>query len=293
MKKFLRIVFHFSNSQKIGLLLLFAVIFIMQFFIFYVNFSVPLIQNEAEKQKWLSFQTEIDSLKQERTFETPKIYPFNPNFISDFKGYKLGMSIAQIDRLLAFRKTNKYVNSPQEFQAVTKVSDSLLSTIAPYFKFPDWVKNKQGSTFQNYAFNAKSKKDVLVVKDINTASQEDLKKVYGIGDGLSLRILKEKNRFGSFVSMDQIDDVWGLSPEVIIEIKKSFKIQTAPNVKKIKINEASIKQLMELPFFRYALAREIVICRSNNGDFQNSADLTKIKDFPVDKIKIIALYLEF
>ena len=73
MKKFLRIVFHFSNSQKIGLLLLFAVIFIMQFFIFYVNFSVPLIQNEAEKQKWLSFQTEIDSLKQERTFETPKI----------------------------------------------------------------------------------------------------------------------------------------------------------------------------------------------------------------------------
>ena len=261
--------------------------------IFYVDFSAPLIENEAEKQKWLSFQTEIDSLKQERELETPKIYPFNPNFITDFKGYKLGMSIAEIDRLLAFRKTNKYVNSPQEFQAVTKVSDSLLGAIAPYFKFPDWVKNKQGSTFQNYAFNVKSKKEMLVVKDINTASQEDLKKVYGIGDGLSVRILKEKDRFGSFVSMDQIDDVWGLSPEVVIEIKKSFKIQSTPNVKKIKINEASIKQLMELPFFRYALAREIVICRSNNGDFQNSADLTKIKDFPVDKIKIIALYLEF
>ena len=293
MKKLLRILLYFSNSQKIGLLLLFAVIFIMQFLIFYVDFSAPLIENEAEKQKWLSFQTEIDSLKQERELETPKIYPFNPNFITDFKGYKLGMSIAEIDRLLAFRKTNKYVNSPQEFQAVTKVSDSLLGAIAPYFKFPDWVKNKQGSTFQNYAFNVKSKKEMLVVKDINTASQEDLKKVYGIGDGLSVRILKEKDRFGSFVSMDQIDDVWGLSPEVVIEIKKSFKIQSTPNVKKIKINEASIKQLMELPFFRYALAREIVICRSNNGDFQNSADLTKIKDFPVDKIKIIALYLEF
>lgn len=292
-KKLLKILFQFSNSQKIGLLLLFAIIFIMQFLIFYVDFSAPLIEDEQEKQKWLSFQTEIDSLKQDRESETPKIYPFNPNFITDFKGYKLGMSTEQIDRLLAFRKTNKYVNSPQEFQAVTKVSDSLLGAIAPYFKFPDWVKNRQGSTFQNYDFNAKSKKDVLVVKDINTATQEDLKKVYGIGDGLSVRILKEKERFGSFVSMDQMDDVWGLSPEVIIEVKKSFKIQSTPNVKKIKINEASIKQLMELPFFRYALAREIVICRSNNGDFQNSADLTKIKDFPVDKIKIIALYLEF
>jgi DNA uptake protein ComE-like DNA-binding protein len=50
---------------------------------------------------------------------------------------------------------------------------------------------------------------------------------------------------------------------------------------------------MELPYFRYQIAKEIIIFRSSNGDFQNTADLTKIKDFPTDKIKIIALYLEF
>jgi hypothetical protein len=43
------------------------------------------------------------------------------------------MSI-EIDRLLAFRKENKYVNSAKEFQNVTKVSDSLLND-GPYFKF--------------------------------------------------------------------------------------------------------------------------------------------------------------
>jgi hypothetical protein len=53
------------------------------------------------------------------------LYPFNPNFITDFKGYKLGMSVQEID-LLEYRKGNKYVNSPKEFQAVTQVSDSLL-----------------------------------------------------------------------------------------------------------------------------------------------------------------------
>jgi hypothetical protein len=62
----------------------------------------------------------------------PKIYPFNPNFITDFKGYKLGMSVTEIDRLLAFRKTNRYVNSAAEFQQVTQVSDSLLAQIAPF-----------------------------------------------------------------------------------------------------------------------------------------------------------------
>ena len=36
------------------------------------------------------------------------IYPFNPNFISDYKGYKLGMSIQEIDRLHQYRAQNKY-----------------------------------------------------------------------------------------------------------------------------------------------------------------------------------------
>jgi hypothetical protein len=68
-----------------------------------------------------------------------KIYSFNPNFITDYKGIDLAC-LLEIDRLLAFRKDDKYVNSAKEFQIVTKVSDSLLHAIAPYFKFPDWVK---------------------------------------------------------------------------------------------------------------------------------------------------------
>jgi hypothetical protein len=45
------------------------------------------------------------------------------------------MSVQEIDRLVKYRKGNKYVNSPKEFQAVTQVSDSLLNVITPYFKF--------------------------------------------------------------------------------------------------------------------------------------------------------------
>ncbi|MEO0058562.1 MAG: hypothetical protein RLZZ312_209 [Bacteroidota bacterium] len=293
MKKVLATFLKFNNSQKSGILLLFSIIIALQLILKFADFSKPLSENKLEKQQWLALQTIIDSVKQEQNSAVPKIYPFNPNFITDFKGYKLGMSTSEIDRLLEFRKTNKYVNSPQEFQAVTKVSDSLLDAISPYFKFPDWVKNKKSSSFQKFDFAAKPKKEPISVKDINTATQEDLMKVYGIGEGLSTRILKERERFGNFLSIDQIDHVWGLSPEVIAETKKYFKIIGQPNVKKIKINEASLKQLMELPYFRYQIAKEIIIFRSSNGDFQNTADLTKIKDFPTDKIKIIALYLEF
>ena len=82
----------------------------------------------------------MDSLiAQQRQNSAPKIYPFNPNYITDYKGYTLGMSAEEINRLHAYRAKNKWVNSSKEFQRITKVSDSLLKQIAPYFKFPDWV----------------------------------------------------------------------------------------------------------------------------------------------------------
>jgi DNA uptake protein ComE-like DNA-binding protein len=117
--------------------------------------------------------------------------------------------------------------------------------------------------------------------------------VNGIGDGLSDRILKEKEKFGAFVSMEQMDAIWGLSPEVVQKLKEHFKIKVIPTVKKININNASVKELAQFPYFRYALAKSIVTYRSMNGKIENSADLIKIKDFPVEKVNFIALYLDF
>jgi DNA uptake protein ComE-like DNA-binding protein len=285
--------FIFNKEQKIGLTVLVGLIITMQILYFFVDFSTKEIPTKEEEQ-WLAMQAEIDSVKTMAGEDTYKMYPFNPNFINDFKGYKLGMKVAEIDRLLAFRKTNKYVNSAQEFQKVTQISDSLLAVIAPYFKFPDWVTNKK-----NYASNGNTnykdfnKKEKIVIININEASKEDLMKIYGIGDAISDRILKQKEVFGSFVSMDQMQDIWGLSPEVISQLNSHFKVYGTSVTNKIEINNISVKELTKFPYFKYALAKEIVTYRSMNNGIKNIEDLTKIKGFPVEKVKIIALYLNF
>lgn len=285
--------FKFSRVQRSGIFLLFAIIIALQLFYFFVDFS-SFSNTSSEKEKWLSLQSKIDSLKQGKLDYVPKIYPFNPNFITDYKGYKLGMSVAEIDRLLAFRKQNKYVNSAQEFQAVTKVSDSLLNAISPYFKFPDWVNNKKEFVdYKKYDNTAFAKKEKVVLIDINQATQEDLVKIYGIGEAISLRILKFKESLGGFVSMEQMKDVWGLSPEVIENLNTHFKVSSSASVKKIDINNASIKELSLFPYFKYPISKNIVTFRSMNGDIKNSEDLTKINGLSIEKAKIIALYLNF
>ncbi|MNF09659.1 Helix-hairpin-helix motif protein [compost metagenome] len=72
-----------------------------------------------------------------------------------------------------------------------------------------------------------------------------------------------------------------------------FKVSRLPDIKKIDINNASLKELSQFSYFKYPLAKQIITFRSMNGDINNIEDLIKIKGFPVEKAKIIDLYLDF
>ena len=110
--------FKFTATQRAGIFLLLLIIIGIQVAYYFREIKFEE-DTSLEKQQWLSLQSQIDTMKIEKVNYKPTIYPFNPNFITDFKGYNLGMSTAEIDRLLEFRKKNLYVNSAEEFQALT------------------------------------------------------------------------------------------------------------------------------------------------------------------------------
>lgn len=287
--------FGYSKGQRYGILLLLAIILVLQAILFFGDFTqkVPISKEERD---WLGLQTKLDSLNENENGNKGNYEErsYNPNFITDYKGYKLGMSVAEIDRLFVFRKKNKYVNSAHEFQQVTKISDSLLQKMAPNFKFPDWVQNKRNTEIKFSYSKEKPVPKPIIIKDINHASASDLIMIYGVGEALSQRILNYKQSIGGdFVSMEQIKEVWGLSPEVIQEINSHFQVITKPEINKIPINDASLKELSQFFYFKNGLAKQILIYRSMNGNFNNIEDLSKIKGFPVNKANIINLYLEF
>ena len=291
--------FKFSKGHYSGIAVLLFLIGMLQvcFYWFTNQSSSDEISLSNDDKKWLLQQDGVDSIKEVNQESTHKIYPFNPNFISDYKGYKLGMTIEQINKLHNFRKLNKYVNSNIEFQKLTGVSNEWMKKYAQYFKFPDWVINKSVQKFQSNFENKypkfEKKESKVIIQDINTASQAELEKVYMIGEKLALKIIAEREKFGSFVSMDQISFVWGISQDAIADLNKKFQIKNTENLKKFKINELSIKELQQFPYFNYYIAKNIVTYRSMNGEIKNIDDLTNIKQFPVEKLKIIALYLEF
>ncbi len=283
--------FWYTKNQRNGILLLLFLILCGQLIYTYIDFS----SNDSHLEDnldVLAFQNRIDSLKLiEKDKRRPKLYPFNPNYITDFKGYQLGMSIDEIERLIRFREQDKFVNSAKEFQTVTKISDSLLHTISPYFKFPDWVLAKQKRLAKKQVERLQKEKRVISTSDINLATKKDFETIHGIGEKLSARIVNYRAKLQGFSLLDQVDEIWGLPEEVVVLIKERFKIITVPKIRKIDINTATFKEVLEVPYIDYKLCKKIFEFRDEVAELQDISELKNIKDFPLDKYDRITLYL--
>lgn len=291
-KQSLKFFYRFTKDQRRGVVALFVLIFVFQALYFIaasIDFRITETKS-AEEQEWLSMQGRINELKSRSAVKEEKIYPFNPNFISDYKGYRLGMTTDQIDRLHAYRAKGMFVNTAAEFQVVTKIHDTLLRKIDPYFKFPEF---KKAFAVEYNNSKVREAESTLPKIDINLATEEDLVKARGIGPAYAQMILRQRNRLGGFVSLEQLSDFKELSADVINSLSQIFEIKALPQVNLINVNTASLNQLSHFPYFTKSIARGILTKRSMKGKINSIEELLEINDFPVEKKKIIALYLKF
>lgn len=292
---FLKSHFDLSNSQRNGILFfvfLLIVSLAFQFFWMIPNSKeVEFAFSEEDKQL---LQKEIDSLKTASIeANQPKIYPFNPNFLKDFKAYQLGISTEEFDRLQQFRNQSKWINSAEDFKEVTQISDSLLNEIKVYFKFPDWVVESQRTkAYEKAEAGQLNLKSYDEKQNLNTVFEEELQEISGIGEVLAKRIVRYRDKIGGFIADLQLKDIYGLKYEVREKLLQEYTVKLEQDYPKIDINTASVVELTEIPYFNYELAREIVHfikLREGISDFE---ELVKIYDFPAHKIDRIKLYLK-
>ncbi|CAI8294575.1 MAG: Uncharacterised protein [Flavobacterium sp. SCGC AAA160-P02] len=285
--------FWYTTNQRNGILFLLAIIFIIQLLYHFLNFGNQEIL-AFNQDKINSLQHQIDSLHQhDLAIKKFKIYPFNPNYISDFKGYQLGMNTKQIDRLLAFRNKRLFVNSAKEFQQVTKISDSLLNSMSPYFKFPEWIQKKKKRRYdKNFSYHTiKHNISDISTNDINKANKNDFLSITGVDDDLSDRIIKYRSKLQGFSIPEQLFEVWGIHREVGSQILEVFSIIEKPVIDKINLNTASFKEVLSNPYINYELCVKIFDYRDEVAELQSISELKNIKGFPNKKYNRIVLYL--
>jgi len=284
--------FRYTKSQKNGIFFILFILVLIQVVYVNIDFSKDVLL-DVQNDEVAYFIKEVDSLKEIALQKsTPKRYPFNPSFISDYKGEQLGLSIQEIDKLLKHRKNGKYINSPKHFQQVSGVSDSLLNELLPYFKFPDWLIKKQGprkTTTSSYTSTVKS---ISGVRDINTATFQELMLVNGVSESVAKRIVNYRNKLSKFSMNEQLYEVWYLKRPLADKILNHFKVLSPVNIKKININTASFKEILKIVYIDYELTKKIMNYRDEIAEYQSLEELKNIPGFPIDRFDRIILYLE-
>lgn len=267
---------YYSRAQRSAIFSLIGLMAVLQIGMYFLKNPKPSDLN-IDKIGMAKVEEKLDSIAKAREFV---LTSFNPNFITDYRGYVLGMTETEIDKLHAYRAQGKYVNSAKEFQQITGVTDEWLSKHQSYFKFPQ------------FASNAKNYTEVRPQrKDINTISYDGLVAIKGIGDYSARKIINERDKFGGFVDTKQFRFIENLPADVYAILNKNFFIGQRPKIDKINLNRANIKDLQRIPYVNYKVARSIVVYRSKQNVPINEKDLQQIPDFPMDKFEIITLYL--
>ena len=281
--------FFYDRQKRSGILVFIAlIIFLISISLWYEPaYDIAISKEEQEEVK--AFQKQIDSLKLVAIENRkPKRYPFNPNYITDHKGYTLGMSVEEVDRLHRFRESGQWINSTSDFKKVTHVSDSLLAIISPYFKFPDWVTNPKPK--KKYA-SKPTWKTYDQKRDLNKITVNALLAVEGIDEVAADKIMRHLKKVGGYQVDNQLYDVYGVTTKQKRAVLNDYTVKEKPVITFINVNKASASDLSTIPLLNFDLAKEIVDYRILHEGIQSLDELSQLDGMTDYKLARIKLYL--
>jgi len=128
--------------------------------------------------------------------------------------------------------------------------------------------------------------------NLNSCDTSQLISLPGIGPVLSVRIIKYRNLLGGYAAVEQLREVYGLSPETFELIRERVMADTTL-INRININTAAYKELSRLPYFEKYEVTAILKYRELKGRIESINALVDNKLIPADKVFRVRPYLSF
>ncbi len=216
--------------------------------------------------------------------EPAVLFDFDPNKISKEEWMKLGVQERMANGITKYIDKGGRFRKKEDLKRIYGMTDDLYIKLAPHVLLEQ----------------AENKTDALVKKqnaskqiDLNMADSIDLIALPGIGEKLSSRIIRFREKLGGFLDVAQLKEVYGIDTTLLSSLRASFQIMHPLEVKRIKINEVMLDDLKKHPYAGYVNAKLIIAYRTAHGRIQNADELLSISEIEKNKIEKIIPYLIF
>ncbi|WP_291856187.1 helix-hairpin-helix domain-containing protein [Marinilabilia sp.] len=302
----------FSRREQYGLVLLsFLIVALLA-----IRLLLPLLQARAQMEvvsevgffEVLEETTEHKS--ENRAFKKNKnsthhFVTFDPNTVSVTELSQMGLSPYVIVNWMKFREAGGCFASADDVGKIYGLDSMVLTGMMTYVDIPDGggtlkegrssngYKKKYSNTPRNKSNEAvsDSPKDIEII-DLNKADAATLQKLDGIGPVFSRRIVDFRNLLGGFYSVEQLREVYGLSPDLVDKIRAHLVV-FPKDVVKIDVNSNSLRTLKAHPYINFYQAKEIVEYRRNQGALTDKMIMEDFSSFDEKAFNKVLPYLSF
>ena len=260
----------------------------------------PLAENvrtETDKVEADSFQRVVEHREKKAVIkktETPSqkvvLAPFDPNLADSIELLDLGLSPYVARNVLRYREKGGRFRTPESFARIYGLTENQFETLRPYIRISESFRQKTDtSTYvrrDTFAVVYKYPKGTLV--DVGVADTTELKKIPGIGSGISKAIVGYRNRLGGFYSLEQLREVRFVTPEMM----EWFKLDSI-SIRQLPVNRAGLDRLRNHPYLNFYQAKVILEHRKKHGEIKSLSQLSLYEEFTEKDLKRLSAYFSF
>lgn len=229
-----------------------------------------------------------------------QLFPFDPNHADSATLLRLGLSKWQVSNMMKYRQRGGRWRSPDDFRRLYGLSENDFQRLRPYIRIAKADQRGKYVPFPREPYYGVPKGEEVnyekqpklsegITLPLNTSDTTALKQLPGIGSYYAQKIVKYRERLGGFVNTTQLADVEGLPAG----LSRWFTVESNPQVKQLRINHATFKELVRHPYLSYEQTKVIVNHVRQYGPIHSWRDLRLYKEFSEKDFERLTPYIRF
>ncbi len=245
---------------------------------------------EKEVERFEEYSKRADSI--ENGFSSKKytnkieMFYFDPNTATSSDWEKLGVDNYVIKIIKNYKNSGGKFYKKEDLKKIYGIDKEEFDRLKPYMQINNDIRPYVSTEFGRRKNEFITKRELMSI-NINIANQEELKKLKGIGEVYSSRIIKYRELLGGFFEKEQLLEVYGFDTVTFNKIKENVFIGNN-NLKQISLNLADKNTLSKHPYINYELAKKIILFRDKNGAYKDVNELLE-KEIINDKVLFLKL----